>query len=203
MSQGKSYWNRVSLFYNGIFNKDKAYQKMYTFIKAPLGSEMDVLEVGTATGLVAREICDTVHQVYATDYSEKMIDKAQTIHHKSNIKFSCADVFNLPFQDDTFDAVIASNVLHIIPNPQEALQEIKRVLKKDGLLIAPTFLWDSPKTLKGKIQKTMMLISGIPLESKWNKESYVNFIQENGFEVVNTEIIKTSFELACIVGKNK
>ena len=45
----------------------------------------------------------------------------------------------LPYADESFDVVIVSNALHIVPQPEKALQEIKRVLKDDGVLIAPTF----------------------------------------------------------------
>ncbi|MCR5024844.1 MAG: class I SAM-dependent methyltransferase [Lachnospiraceae bacterium] len=42
--------------------------------------------------------------------------------------------------DASFDAVIISNALHIIPDPEKALSEINRVPKKDGILIAPNFI---------------------------------------------------------------
>ena len=48
-------------------------------------------------------------------------------------------MFRLPYADKSFDVVIVSNALHIVPQPEKALQEIKRVLKEDGVLIAPTF----------------------------------------------------------------
>lgn len=49
------------------------------------------------------------------------------------------DMFNLPYADKSFDVVIVSNALHIVPEPEKALREIRRVLRDDGVLIAPTF----------------------------------------------------------------
>ena len=48
-------------------------------------------------------------------------------------------MFRLPYADKSFDVVIVSNALHIVPQPEKALAEIRRVLKDDGVLIAPTF----------------------------------------------------------------
>ena len=52
--------------------------------------------------------------------------------------FSCR-ICCLSYADRSFDAVIVSNALHIVPQPEKALAEIRRVLKDDGVLIAPTF----------------------------------------------------------------
>ena len=48
-------------------------------------------------------------------------------------------MFRLPYAEVSFDVVIVSNALHIVPQPEKALAEIHRVLKDDGVLIAPTF----------------------------------------------------------------
>ena len=48
-------------------------------------------------------------------------------------------MFRLPYADKSFDVVIVSNALHIVPQPEKALAEIHRILRDDGVLIAPTF----------------------------------------------------------------
>ncbi len=198
MKSADKYWDRVSRFYNGMFDNDTTYAQMYALIKASLKKDMHVLEVGTGTGLIAREIADEVKHIQATDYSEKMIKVAQNIEHASNITYSCANVFDLPFENNTFDAVVAANILHIIPNPEKALESIHRVLKTNGLLIAPTFLWKDKINLRGKIQKIFMQISGIPLHSKWDKTTYAEFIQNNNFEITKSVFLKSSFFIGYI-----
>ena len=47
-------------------------------------------------------------------------------------------MFRLPYRP-IFDVVIVSNALHIVPHPEKSPAEIRRVLKDDGVLIAPTF----------------------------------------------------------------
>lgn len=51
-----------------------------------------------------------------------------------------------------FDVVLIANALHIMPQPDEALKEIRRVLKPNGILIAPTFVYE------GEINKVRLLV---------------------------------------------
>ena len=51
-----------------------------------------------------------------------------------------ADATALPYADDSFDAVLIANALHVMPEPEKALREIDRVLRPGGILIAPNFM---------------------------------------------------------------
>ena len=61
-----------------------------------------------------------------------MIAEAKRDNHSAKLHFSVQDMFRLPYADKSFDVVIVSNALHIVPQPEKALQEIKRVLKEDA-----------------------------------------------------------------------
>ncbi len=197
MSTDKQFWDKMSGKYQKMFGIYKPYDKMYEFARDSVSENMVVLEVGTGTGLVAREIADKVQSVEATDFSDQMIEQAKLIKHASNVNFSCADIFDLPFEDNRFDAVIASNILHIIPSPDKALAEIKRVLKPKGLLIAPTFLWKEISFL-GKIQKFIMMRKNFPLQTEWSEQTFKDFINNNGYSVKNFKKIKASFAIGCV-----
>lgn len=190
----KKYWNKKAWIYNRLFDNTKLYQQMYAIIKTALSKDMTILEVGTGTGMIARKIADGVKMVYATDFSPKMIEVAKQIEHKENIRFSCADIFNIPFAENSFDAVIASNILHIIPNPDLALKELKRVLKTQGTLIVPTFMWFNPSLL-GYIKMLFMRLNGFPIHSKWSEQSFSDFIKTNGFKVTKKRVLKSSLQL--------
>ena len=72
------------------------------------------------------------------------------------------DMFNLPYADKSFDVVIVSNALHIVPEPEKALREIRRVLRDDGVLIAPTFT-HLGNGLFGKIRAFFLKLAGSAL----------------------------------------
>lgn len=78
-----------------------------------------------------------------------MIETAKKKIAPSNVKFSIEDAAALSFANASFDAVIISNALHIMPDPEAALVSIRRVLQSGGLLIAPIFAHGHLKTPSG------------------------------------------------------
>ena len=103
-------------------------------------------------------------------------------------------MFCLPYADKSFDVVIVSNALHIVPQPEKALAEIWRVLKNDGVLVAPTFT-HAGNTLRGRIRLFFMELAAFPLRSRWMSEEYLNFLQQNGWTVRKSVVLKASFPL--------
>ncbi len=204
-NKNKIFWDKLAPNYNRMFEKNKAYLKMYDLIKFPLRQTMTVLEIGAASGMIARNISDLVSKIYAIDYSEKMIDKAKILSPQNNIFYSVQDSSNLDFDDNYFDSVIIANVLHIMDNPENTLDEIKRVLKPNGILIAPTFMWKE-KNLMGKIEQIFMRIKKFPINHQWNSQTYKEYLENNGFSLTKQENIKSSFNISyieAIVQKNK
>ena len=90
--------------------------------------------------------------------------------------------------------VIVSNALHIVPQPEKALAEIRRVLKDDGVLIAPTFT-HAGNSFSGKIKAFFMRLAGFPLHSRWTSEEYLRFLRQNGWAVRKSVVLKASFPL--------
>ena len=111
----------------------------------------------------------------------------------SKLFFSVQDATALPYAPKTFDAVIISNALHIMPEPQKALSEIKRVLRDDGILIAPTFT--AAGSLGGRIKNRIMELSGFKVFHKWTPESYLAFLKSNGFEIQKSEVLSGALTL--------
>ena len=104
-------------------------------------------------------------------------------------------MFHLPYADESFDVVIVANALHIVPEPEKALSEIRRVLKEDGILVAPTFT-HAENSFSGKIRAFFMKLAGFPLHGKWTSADYLSFLRENGWTVQKSTVLKASFPLA-------
>ena len=93
-----------------------------------------------------------------------------------------------------FDVVIISNALHIIPQPEKVLSEVRRVMRPEGILIAPNFIHESPG-LMTKFTSKILTASGIAFESKWNRWEYRQFLEDNGFSVRTDALLKASIPL--------
>ena len=194
MREHKNFWDRNAGRYDRFMRKDReVYEKMYELIR-PVVKDKTVLELATGTGLIARHIIKAAAHIEATDASVEMIAEAKRDNQSAKLHFSVQDMFRLPYADKSFDVVIVSNALHIVPQPEKALAEIHRVLKDDGVLIAPTFT-HAGNSFSGKVRAFFMKLVGFPLHSKWTSEEYLRFLRQNGWAVRKSVVLKASFPL--------
>ena len=194
MQEHKDFWDKNAGRYDRFMRKDRAaYDEMYELIR-PIVQHKTVLELATGTGLIAKHIVNAAAHIEATDASAEMIAEAKRDNRSSKLYFSVQDMFCLPYADKSFDAVIVSNALHIVPQPEKALAEIRRVLKDGGVLIAPTFT-HAGNSFSGRAKAFFMKLAGFPLHSKWTSEEYLRFLQQNGWTVQKSAVLKASFPL--------
>ena len=194
MSERKNFWDRNAGRYDRFMRKDgAAYDEMYALIQ-PIVRHKTVLELASGTGLIAKHIVNAAAHIEATDASAEMILEAKRDNQSAKLHFSVQDMFRLPYADKSFDVVIVSNALHIIPQPEKALAEIRRVLKNDGVLIAPTFTHGN-STLRGRLKLFFMKLVGFPLNSRWSSADYLAFLRQNGWTVRKSAVLKASFPL--------
>lgn len=120
----KKMWDLYAPIYERTMRSDKKiYQFMYDRIPETIRNK-DVLEITTGPGLLAKHVASASKTIIATDYSEGMIAEAKKGVYPTKLRFEVADATTLPYKDDSFDAVIISNALHII----------KTTLKIDGMM---------------------------------------------------------------------
>ena len=194
MRKHKNFWDKNAGRYDRFMRKDRAaYGEMYELIR-PLVRHKTVLELAAGTGAIAKNIVNAAAHIEATDASVEMIAEAKRDNRSAKLYFSVQDMFHLPYAEESFDVVIVSNALHIVPQPEKALQEIKRVLKDDGVLIAPTFT-HAENSFSGKVRAFFMKLAGFPLHSRWTSEEYLRFLRQNGWTVRKSAVLKASFPL--------
>ena len=194
MRKHKNFWDRNAGRYNCFMRKDQAaYEEIYELIR-PIVRHKTVLELAAGTGLIAKHIVNAAAHIEATDASPEMIAEAKRDNRSAKLHFSVQDMFRLPYADKSFDVVIVSNALHIVPQPEKALAEIRRVLKDDGALIAPTFT-HAGNSFSGKVKAFFMKRVGFPLHSKWTSAEYLRFLRQNGWAVRKSAVLKASFPL--------
>jgi phosphatidylethanolamine N-methyltransferase len=98
------------------------------------------------------------------------------------LRFEVADAMDLPYADASFDAVIIVNALHLLPEPGRALREIARVLRPDGILIAPNFV-KQRESLRTRCWEALLSLAGLRFANQWTPEAYLDFLKKNGWEV--------------------
>lgn len=190
----KNFWDRNAARYDRFMRKNAiAYDQLYALLR-PVVWHKTVLEVATGTGQVAKHLLCSANHIEATDASAAMIAQAKRGNFSSKLYFSVQDMFHLPYADQSFDVVIVCNALHIVPHPEKALIEFRRVLKNDGTLIAPTFT-HAENSPWGKLQALALKIAGFPLHSRWTSVAYLAFLQQNGWSVCKSVVLQNSIPL--------
>lgn len=176
----KKIWDIYAPIYKLVMKSDrKAYSQMYQRLEQIVRGK-DALELATGPGLLAKNIAAGAASFIATDYSEGMIREAKKGECPKNLIFEVADATALPYENARFDIVIIANALHIMPSPETALKEIRRVLRPGGILVCPNFI-DHKGSFLNSLWSKILSIAGVKFEHQWDVEEYKDFIVENGW----------------------
>lgn len=201
----KSFWQKFAKIYTAFMTKnDAAYNEICKRLEKYIDSEKKVLELACGTGQITFSMADKAAEWVATDYSENMINEAEKRKNQeakeSKAVFEVQDATNLTYDNETFDIVVIANALHIMPDPDAALKEIHRVLKKDGILVAPTFVYE-----KGYSKSLIWLMerAGFKTYHKWTRVEYTKYVSQSGFRVFGDSLVKGKPLFECVLMAEK
>ena len=197
------FWDRMAKRYDRHTKRLGAmYDEMVRRILQELAPDDVVLDIGTGTGEIPLRICHAVSRAEAVDASREMIAIARDnakLRGARNVTFSVHNSYNLPFRDGTFDAVILSNLLHIVEHPADVLAEARRVLKAAGRLIAPTYV--GRESVRARIFSWVLKRTGHPVYTRFTSRSLRALIERSGFEVADQALLKNILPVSFIVAR--
>jgi SAM-dependent methyltransferase len=122
-----------------------------------LTSDERVLEIGPGTGYYTFDIAAALPagQVDVFDVQQEMLDhvmRAAEQRGVTNVRATLGDAQDLPFDDDAFDAAVLVTVLGEIPDQEQALREVARVLRPGGRLVVGELFGDPHMVTSGKLR---------------------------------------------------
>lgn len=219
----KEHWSKRADSYNSyvrchLYSKREKNACQEMFI-GTLGKEkLKILDVGTGPGLIALLLAEIGHDVTGIDISEEMLKKAIENAKNLNIpaKFMQGDAEDLPFESESFDAVVNRALLWTLPNPEKAIVQWKRILKPNGKLVIIDGSWylNIDSSLKKKVWRVFaMPLIGIterkipsrrcynqdlkerlPVVYKKRPDYDVELLKRWGFGDINTQMISRRTE---------
>jgi len=213
-----------------IFHEKRTKEKHFNeLMEMPLSfsllgnvSGKEILDAGCGTGISSKILAQNGAKVTGIEISKKMLDIAEEYCKGLEIKFDKGSVDELPYEDDSFDAILASLVIHYFEDPTGVFKEFQRVLKKDGILVFSTnhpvnscidefteyknkpavvvsdyftrrkFYWSSKRMGNAKI-----------LSMHFTFEDLFSFVLKNGFQIEDLRESQLPKEAEKILGKER
>ena len=187
------FWDRVANFYDlAEMLNGKAYREMceLTAKLTPRGAR--VLECACGTGELSLSAAKKAESILCTDNSEKMLEVARKKAEKEgafHIGFERRNIFHLDDADETYDIVIAGNVLHLLDKPEDAVREMYRVTKRGGRILLPTFMTRGESKLSSLLLTAYKAL-GYEASTEYTPRSYVFMLKGFDLGTVKAKLIK-------------
>ncbi|MBQ6233394.1 MAG: methyltransferase domain-containing protein [Clostridia bacterium] len=199
------FWDRVAGIYDVFVNivNRKTHRELKRIVADLVESEDEVLECACGTGLLSAVIAVKCRQLTATDFSEKMLAKARkNCAAFRNVSFEFADITALHYPDESFDKVVAGNVIHLLDKPLKALKELDRVCRRNGTLIIPTYMNRDQKGRTSGFARTVGK-AGADFKRQFTVDSYRRFFLDAGYRDVRITLAEGRIPCAVAVMKKK
>lgn len=188
---GKRYWNRHAKNYErSMALLGGPLTKAAQLAAASVAGASRVLEVGAGTGLVTMALGHAAAELVATDYAAAMVDtlaQKATAAGLTNIACEQADIYALRFAPASFDAVVAANVLHLVPDFPGAVRALRKVLKPGGRFIAPTFCHD--ETPLAWAVSRLLALSGFPGHRRFTSRRLRQALEAEALRITSAELL--------------
>ena len=180
------FWDRAAGVYDlfaNVWNK-KTHGALCAYVEAQISPADEVLECACGTGLLTEGIAAKCKRLVATDFSEKMLEKAEKKCGKfGNVTFKRENILQIGEPDGRFDAVVAANVIHLLDEPFWALAELDRVCRGGGKIIIPTYMNENEKGETNAITAQIGK-AGADFKREFTLASYQKFFADAGYQNV-------------------
>ncbi len=184
---------------------DPAYSQRARVIFEQIEKEkpLKILDAGCGRGfyLNALSFFPFIKEIHGVDINNQYLKIAKKNCLDKRVKIIKAGLYSLPYPDNYFDCIIASEILEHVKDDKKALFELKRILKKNGTLIITVphyyfpFLWDPLNWLlmrlfKGHVNKNIWWLAGIWADHNrlYTKKQIEKIVLTAGLTIEKTEL---------------
>ena len=185
------FWDYIANFYDFFENlyNSKVNQELCKKVAERISSNDNVLECACGTGMISVHIATKCRSLIATDFSQGMLAKSRKRCKKiKNIRVEKANILHLEYPNESFDKVVAANVIHLLDQPDIAISELIRVCKKGGKMIIPTYIITKEHGISTILIRLINHFTKTFLY-QFNEQSYKNFLKKLGYSQIDFEVI--------------
>ncbi len=194
MNKSEKFWDRLAKNYDMGSKKDKrGHIKAVERIKKHLNESDSVLDYGCATGTLALDLADSVNAIHGIDISAKMINAAKRKAGErkiENIDFAQSTLFDAKHKEESFNVILAFNVLHLLEDTRSVVRRINELLVPGGLFISTTVCLGDRKSLISIGLSLLEKLGIAPYIECFKISELEDLVASQGFQILETE--KTS-----------
>ncbi len=186
-NKAAKFWDKIAKRYakNQIAD-DASYQAKLKTTQQYLKPDMKLLEIGCGTGSTALKHAPHVNHIHAIDISNNMLeiarDKAR-IQDIENIDFECASLTDIAPKDNSLDAILTLNVLHLVDDKEAMIAQIHQALKPDGVFVSSTMCLDDNMKFLKYILPVGRALGLLPLVKFFTAEELEASLTNAGFKI--------------------
>jgi len=194
MQTSSQFWNKAAKKYAKMPIKDKeGYEATLEQTRSHLNKDDKVLEIGCGTGTTALKLSQDVNHITAIDYSIEMIEIAKGKEQQvENVDFIQSDLTTDQFANNSFDAILAFNLIHLLQDPEQDIQRLSKLLKPGGIFISKTAFLGQGFSLFRPIIPIMRLLGLAPYVKVFKTSDLEQMFKNQGFKIIDTKLFAKS-----------
>lgn len=205
MNKSEKFWDKRAVEYDKNEKKwEETYNKALENTKKYLKDSDIVIDYGCGSGILAIQLAKFVKEIHGLDISSKMIESAEQRakgNNIENISFAHTTIFDERYKRESYDVVLAFNILHLLEDSSKAVQRINELLKPGGLFISETASLGEAKSFVNFIISIIIKMRILPKVNKLKFADLENLITKEGFQVIETEVLGEGISTYYVVAR--
>ena len=199
-----TFWDFCAPFYDRAEKTNTAYAGMLRLMRDLTPQGAKVFEAAAGTGAISLAVADKAESVHCTDLSERMLSVARKNAAKrgvKNITFSQKSLFDTDEPDGAYDVVIASQVLHLIDEPEKAAEELRRI--SGATVITAVALLKGLRGFFARPSVGLWKLLGFAPKREFDAAGFREFLCEIGLPPCRYEVVEGNMPMAVAVWRKE
>lgn len=206
MMKSDKLWDWIAKWYDKRAQKDEDYTRAVERFAKYLKPDDTVLDYACGTGVVTYKIAANVKEVHGIDASARMIDLAKERARErdvANVHFARKTIFDDGLGRESYDVILAFNILHLLEDARAAVQRASELLKPGGLMVSETPCLGEA----GVVLRTLLPLIGKVLGISYLKTFKISEVQDlmgdEGLQILDSNVPEGTIPVRFVVARKR